>query len=94
MSDCKVFNGVTEVVFNCVKKTSAEQHDTVYDPPDGNKGTATTKVPVVGTIVVSFDLDPETNAITYCIVKKPFLVSASQVFDGIGDTINSCLAHA
>lgn len=90
MSDCRTFNGVTEAIFNCVKRKSLDEHGTVYEPAHGNQGRATTKVPVIGTVVVSFNLDPATGAIVYCIVSKPWIVSAAQVFDGIGDTINSC----
>jgi|HubBroStandDraft_1064217.scaffolds.fasta_scaffold225079_1 hypothetical protein len=92
MTDCRTFNGVTQAIFDCVKKKSLAEHGTVYDPATGNKGKATTNVPVVGTIVVSFDLDPSAESITYCIISKPWIVSASQIFDGIGETINACRA--
>ena len=90
MSDCQTFNGVTADIFACVKKESASEHGTVYDPPDANSGTATTSVPIVGKIVVSFDLDPSTNAITYCIVSKPGIVTEGEVFNGISETIAKC----
>jgi hypothetical protein len=90
MTDCRTFNGVTPAIFACVKEKSLQEHGTVYDPLTGNKGTATTVVPAIGTIVVSFDFDPGDATITYCIVSKPWIVSASQIFDGIGDTINAC----
>lgn len=90
MTDCRTFNGVTQAIFICVKQTSGREHGTVYDPENGNKGTATTKVPAIGTIVLSFDLVPSSESITYCIISKPWIVSASQIFDGIGETINSC----
>jgi len=90
MTDCRTFHGVDQAIFACVKQKSLEEHGTVYDPATGNKGKATTNVPVVGTIVVSFDFDPSAESITYCIISKPWIVSASQIFDGIGDTINSC----
>lgn len=90
MTDCRTFNGVTEAIFTCVKKKSLEEHDTVYDPPGAQQGKATTKVPVVGTVVVSFNFDPAAGTIQYCILSKPWIVTSAQVFDGIGDTINSC----
>jgi len=94
MTDCRTFHGVTESIFVCVKQKSLAEHGTVYDPPTGNVGKATTVVPVVGTIVVSFDFDPKAESITYCIISKPWIVSASQIFDGIGETINSCRQKA
>jgi hypothetical protein len=90
MTDCKTFTGVTQAIFTCVKQKSLAEHGTVYDPANGNKGTATTKVRVIGTIVVSFDFDPNAGSITYCIVQKPGIVTASEIFGGIGDTISSC----
>lgn len=90
MSDSKVFDGVTEKVFACVKTSSFKEHGTVYDPSTGNKGTATTKVPFIGTVVLDFDLDPSTAKITYTIRSKPGIVPASQIFDGIQSSINGC----
>lgn len=90
MTDCRTFNGVDQSIFACVKQRSLEEHGTIYEPAVGNQGTATTKVPLVGTVVVSFNLEPATESITYCVVSKPWIVSASQIFDGIGETINSC----
>jgi hypothetical protein len=89
MSDCKTFNGVSMNLFDCIKKSSATEHDTVYDPPNASQGTATTKTPV-GTVVVSFDLNATNGALEYCIVKKPFLAPASAIWEGITDTINAC----
>lgn len=89
MSECKTFHGLTQELFSCVKTRSSQDHGTVYDAPDGDQGTATTDT-IVGKVTVSFDFDPSSSAITYCIVRKPLIVSASQVFEGIGDTINRC----
>lgn len=89
MSASKTFHGVSSAIFDCIKKTSSSQHGTEYKPSDGNSGTATTKT-VVGDVVVGFDFDPSSGSIVYTIKKKPFLVSDSQIFDGISDTINDC----
>jgi hypothetical protein len=93
MADCQTFNGVTPAVFACVKQQSAQQHGTVYNPPDGTTGTATTTTPV-GTVVVSFDLDTSTGAITYCIVSKPWIAPESAIWDGINSTISACQQSA
>lgn len=90
MSDCKTFVGVTQAVFDCVKETSLHEHKTVYDPPNAYKGTATTKIPWIGTVVLSFDLNISTGTIQYCIVSKPEIVPANSIFNGIADTITSC----
>jgi hypothetical protein len=89
MADCQTFNGVTLAVFACVKQQSAQQHGTVYAPADATTGTATTNT-AVGTVVVSFDLETATGAITYCIVNKPWLAPESAIWDGISSTISAC----
>lgn len=91
MSSSKKYNGVNSAVFACVKTASSKQHGTVYDPATGDKGTATTDT-IVGKVVVGFDFDSGSDSITYTIQSKPFLVSDSQIFSGIADSINDCKA--
>ncbi len=55
----KSYPNITEALSACVKKTSSAQHGTVYDPPTGDTGTATTKG-TWGHIVLSYALDPAT----------------------------------
>lgn len=91
MGASKTFSPVTESVFSCVKATSSEEHGTVYDPPNGDQGTATTSTPV-GDVVLSFDL--QVPNLTYTILKKPFIVPDSTIWDGIQSTIDSCQSTA
>lgn len=92
MSSSKIFNGVSQAIFTCVQKSSEADHGTKYAfNPDGHSGAATTDT-VVGTIVVGFDFEAGASSITYTIQKKPFIVSDGQIFDGIGDSINTCKA--
>jgi len=88
MSECKTFHHVNQAIFDRVKKSSTAEHGTVYDPPSGDSGIATTKT-IVGTVVLSFVLNPNNGSITYRIVSKPRIISASQIFDGIENLINS-----
>jgi hypothetical protein len=80
MTDCRTLNGVDQAIFACVKQKSFEEHKTVYDPANGNQGKATTNVPVVGTIVVSFDFDPAAESITYCITLHQSILCISPGF--------------
>lgn len=89
MSDTKTFDNVTEEIFACVKEKSSKDHGTVYDPPNGNKGTATTKT-VVGKVVLGYDLNTDTNEIKYTIVDKPVLAPEHEIWKGIEGAINSC----
>jgi len=90
MADSKTFSGVTPAVFECVKTTSKEEHNTDYIAADGNKGEAVTKVFLIGTVTLDFDLDPAASAIKYTIKSKPNIVGASKIWDGIQDTIDRC----
>ena len=89
MSSAKTWNGVTPEIFACVKAGSARDHGTQYEPPGADKGTATTQVRAVGTIVLGFELDPG-GALTYTIQKKPLLVPESQIWKGIDSAISAC----
>ena len=85
----KSYNNITAEIFACVRATSEKEHGTVYSPPDANKGTATTDT-AVGKVIVSFDLNPATEVLSYSITSKPFIVPAGTIWNGIGNTINGC----
>jgi hypothetical protein len=85
----KSYNNITSAIFSCVKTTSEREHGTVYNPPDANQGTATT-VTAVGKVVLSFDLNPATDVLSYSITSKPFIVPESTIWNGITGTINGC----
>lgn len=90
VADSKTFSGVTPAVFECVKATSKKEHDTDYISADGNKGEAVTKVFLIGTVTLDFDLDPAASTIKYTIKSKPGIVSAKKIWDGTRDTIGRC----
>lgn len=89
MADQKTFDKVTAAIFACVKAASEKEHGTKYVPPDANQGTATTQS-IVGEVVLSFDFSPQASTLTYVITKKPFIVSANQIWDGIQTAITAC----
>lgn len=89
MSDTKTYNNVTEEIFACVKEKSSKEHGTVYDPATGNKGVSTTKS-VVGKVVLGYDLNSDTNEITYTLIDKPVLAPEHEIWKGIEKAINSC----
>lgn len=90
VADSKTFPGVTPAVFECVKATSKKEHNTDYISADGNKGEAVTKVFLIGTVTLDFDLDPAASTIKYTIKSKPGIVGASKIWDGIRETIDRC----
>lgn len=89
MTDCKLFSSIDEAMLTCIKETSQTKHGTVFDPPVGNKGTATTDT-TVGKVVVSFVLDTSSQVLQFCIISKPWIISASQVFDSLAGVISEC----
>jgi hypothetical protein len=88
-ADSKRYSGVSKSVHDCVKRNGVKEHGTVYDPKDGDKGTGETST-VAGNVKVSFELNPGDESVNYVIIAKPWIVSASQIFDGIADAINVC----
>ena len=89
MAKTRSFGGVSESIWECVKSTSEQEHGTKYEPPKADQGTSTTST-LVGEIVLGFNFDPAKATVTYTIQKKPFLVSDSQVWNGIHETIEHC----
>lgn len=81
------WEGISEQIFECVKAKSKKEHGTVYEPPNGDSGIAKTET-TVGKVVLKFNLSGE--KLSYAIVEKPWIVTESEIWDGIGDTIDSC----
>ena len=88
-SASRTFDGVTPQIWNCIKNDSMRKHNTVYEPSDGDCGTATTST-IVGMLALSYTFAPEQCTITFTIEHKPILVPASQIWDGIQDAIDRC----
>ena len=91
MADIKVFYDVTSEIFACVKTKSKDEHGTVYDPPNGNSGTATTTTSLYF-VELGFNFDPQSGDLTYTLIKKSWLVPISEVWNGIAKTIDTCLS--
>ena len=89
MAKKRSFGNVTPAIWECVKTTSYKEHGTVYAPPGATKGTATTST-FVGEVVLDFDYEESKDTVSYTIVKKPFVVSDDQIWNGIQETIDHC----
>jgi hypothetical protein len=89
MSDPRVFNNVTPEAFGRIKNKSQQEHGTIYDPADGDRGTATTKT-WVGTVALGFAFDRAAKTLTYTLVSKPTLAPESKIWSGIESTVSSC----
>ncbi len=90
MSKSRTFENVTAEIFACIKETTWVKHAAIYEPANALAGTVRTAVPLVGTVVLAFEFDPEAETLTYSIVKKPFVVAEHYIWDGIQETIDGC----
>ena len=90
MSDTMTFDDVDEALFEKIKTASTKAHGTVYYPDVGDKGTATTAIPVLGKVVLGFDLDAQSKSLTYTVLSKPGVVSLRDLRNGIDATIKAC----
>jgi hypothetical protein len=91
MATVKTYEGVTEAMLAYMKRNGTAA-GTKYDPPEGNRGTATSKVPVFGNLVVAFELDPATQVISYEIKEKPGTVPEALVWGRITQAVEDCKA--
>ena len=90
MGSSMSYEDVSETMLACMKQMGAAQSGTVYEPADTNRGTATTKVPLFGNVVLTFDLDIENQVITYHIQQKPTAIPESLVWSQIAKIISDC----
>jgi len=94
MSDTKTYPNITQSIFDCIKSTSVREHHTVYEPSDGVTGTATTKIKFhgisIGTVVLDFALDTNSEDLTYTIKSKPSIVTDSEIWNGLDGTVAGC----
>jgi hypothetical protein len=86
------FAGVDQEAWDCLRTSTAREHGTVYtfDAADPSAGTATTKVAVIGDIVLRFKFDDVKDTITYTIQQKPLIVGDDQIWNGIQESIDHC----
>jgi hypothetical protein len=80
---------VSPEIWEFLKDDSKRKHDTVYDPPEGDSGTATTST-ILGNLELTYNFDCEQNKVTFTIENKPVLVPASRIWDGIQEAIDKC----
>lgn len=89
MAETRTFDGVTAEIWEKVKDVGRSRYGTVFDPPQGDCGTATTTTPV-GIVVLRFDLDRQATRITYTIKNKPLLLPSGPLWSGLAQTIGQC----
>ncbi len=88
MAKEKIYSGITEQLWECIKLTTEADHKTLYK--SGNPGTVNVET-VVGEIIFEFKFDASAKNLHYKIVKKPFLATEGQIWDTLDKSINKCL---
>jgi hypothetical protein len=94
MAGERSFKGVDEEAWETLRSRSTRDHGTIYqfEGDDETSGTATTRVPVIGDIVMHFHLDVDAATLTYTIVQKPMVVREDQIWDGIEKSVEDARA--
>jgi hypothetical protein len=93
MTEQRTFERVTPEVWARIRKLGTDRYGTVYEPPEGDQGRATTRTPI-GDVVLAYDVDAARGTVTYTLERKPFLISASQIWSGLEAAIDRCCDEA
>jgi len=89
MSNSRTFSGVTDEILDRMKALGRAEYDIVYDPPEGPVSTATSQTPL-GECVIEFVHDPAKAELTLTLVKKPWLLPESVLWNGFSETLDRC----
>ena len=89
MSNSRTFSGVTDEILDRMKALGRAEYDIVYDPPEGPVSTATSQTPL-GECVIEFVHDPAKAELTLTLVKKPWLLPESVLWNGFSQTLDRC----
>ena len=89
MSTTRTFSGVTAEVVSRMKEFARANYNIVFDPPDGSTSIATSQTPL-GECVIEFVHDPVKAELTLTLVKKPWLLPESMLWNGFTETFERC----
>jgi hypothetical protein len=89
MSNSRTFSDVTAESFSRIKELGRTQYSVVYDPPDGPRSRATSQTPF-GECVVEFVHESARAELTLTIVKKPWLVPESLLWNAFLENLERC----
>lgn len=87
--ETRTFEGVSPGAWQRMREAGCRDHGTVFDPPEASRGRATTPTPV-GSVVLDYEFDAESERITYTIVRKPMLAASALIWGGIASTLERC----
>jgi hypothetical protein len=87
MAASHTFCGVTAQIMERIRQLARSEHGIVFDPPDGDQGTATGRTPL-GECVVHFKHDLAGAALVLTLLKKPTLLPAGLLWSSIKQEID------
>jgi hypothetical protein len=89
MSNTRTFSYVTAEVVNRMKEFARAKYNIVFDPPDDSTSIATSQTPL-GECVIEFVHDSARAELTLTLVKKPWLLPESMLWNGFTETLDHC----
>jgi hypothetical protein len=89
MFTTRTFSDVSTEVVTRMKEFGRSNYGIVYDPPDGPNGTATGQTPL-GECVIEFAHDSALTELTLTLLKKPWLLPESLLWNGFVKTLERC----
>jgi len=89
MPSTRSFSGVTAEILSRMKEFGRAEYGIVYDPPEGPISTATSQTPL-GECVIEFVHDVAKGELTLTLVRKPWLLPESLLWNGLSETLERC----
>ncbi len=89
MPTTRTFPGISAEIVGRMKEYGRSQYGIVFDPPEGPKSTATSQTPL-GECVVEFAYDSERAELALTLVKKPWLLPESLLWNSFQTTLEAC----
>jgi hypothetical protein len=89
MPTSRTFSGISSEIVGRMKEYGRSQYGIVFDPPDGPNSTAISQTPF-GECVIEFAHDSARQELTLTLVKKPWLLPESLLWNGFLTTLEAC----
>jgi hypothetical protein len=89
MSSSRTFSGISTEIVTRMKAFGRSQYGIVFDPPEGPNSTATGQTPL-GECVIAFAHDSTRAELTLTLVKKPWLLPETLLWNGFQSTLERC----
>jgi hypothetical protein len=89
MPTIRTFSGISMEIVGRMKEYGRSQYGIVFDPPEGPRSTATSQTPL-GDCVIEFAYDEERSELTLTLIRKPWLLPESLLWNSFVETLERC----